>query len=102
MEEQVRSGYKRVVSGVTELKFKLRVEKIEQAELRAKNQSVWNAIRAMEQSLKEHNNYIIELQKDNVRQIVKYDRALVEAWRDRKDWRAQYLARQLYIKHTIE
>ena len=70
---------------ITELKFKLKAEKIERAELRTENQSVQNAIRAMEQSLKEHNNYIIELQKDNVRQIVKYDRALTEAWRDMDD-----------------
>ena len=69
--------------------------------MRAENQSVWNAIRAMEQSLREHKNYIVELQKDSVRQIVEYDRALVKAWRDREDRKAQCLARQLYIKHTI-
>ena len=85
MEQQVRSGYKRAVSGVTELKFKLRAEKIEQAELRGKNQSVWNAIRAMEQSLREHKDYIIELQKDSVRKIVEYDKALIKAWRDKED-----------------
>ena len=56
----------------------------------------------MEQSFGKHKDFIIELQEDNVKKIVEYDRALVEAWRDRKDWRAQYLARQLYIKHTIE
>ena len=33
---------------ITKLKFKQRAEKIERAELRAENQSVQNAIRAME------------------------------------------------------
>ena len=56
----------------------------------------------MEQSLREHKDYIVELQEDSVRQTVEYDRALAEAWRNREDWRAQCLARQLYIKHTIE
>ena len=55
----------------------------------------------MEQSLREHKDYIVELQEDSVRQSIEYDRALAEAWRDREDWRAQCLARQLYIKHTI-
>ena len=70
---------------ITELKFKLRVERIKRAQLQAENQAVWNAIRALEQSLKEHKDYIIELQEDSVRQIVEFDRALVEAWRDRED-----------------
>ena len=87
---------------ITELKFKLKVEKIERAELRAENQSVRNTIRAIEQSLREHKDYIVKLQEDYVRQTVEYDRALAEAWRNREDWRAQWLARQLYIKHTIE
>ena len=47
-------------------------------------------------------DYIIELQEDSVRQTVEFDKALVEAWRDREDWRAQCLASQLYIKQTIE
>ena len=83
---------------ITELKFKLRVERIERAELRAENQAVRNAIRALEQSLEEHKDYIIELQEDSVRQTIEFDRALAEEWRDREDWRAQCLARQLYIK----
>ena len=56
----------------------------------------------MEQSLREHKDYIVKLQENSVRQIVNYDRAFAEAWRDREDWRAQCLAKQLYIKHTIE
>ena len=87
---------------IAKLKFKLRAERIERAELRAENQVVWNAIRALEQSLEEHKDYIIKLQEDNVRQTVEFDRAIIEAWRDREDWRAQCLARQLYIKQTIE
>ena len=70
---------------ITEIKFKLRVEKIERAELRAENQSVQNAIWAMEQSPREHKDYIVELQEDSVRQTVEYDKALAEAWRDRED-----------------
>ena len=34
----------------------------------------------MEQSLREHKDYIVELRKDSVRQTIEYDRALVEAW----------------------
>ena len=70
---------------ITELKFKLGAERIERAELRAENQAVRNAIRALEQSLEEHKDYIIELQEDTVRQTVEFDRALTEAWRDRED-----------------
>ena len=64
---------------ITELKFKLRAEIIEWAELRAENQVVRNTIRALELSLEEHKDYIIELQEDNVRRIVEFDRALAEA-----------------------
>ena len=78
---------------VVELKFKLKVERIEWAELQAENQSVRNAIRALEQSLEKNKDYIIELREDSVRKTVDYDRALAEAWRDREDWRAQCLAR---------
>ena len=101
-ENKHKANTKEQSREITELKFKLRVEKIERAELRVENQSVRNAIRAMEQSLREHKDYIVEHQEDSVRQIVEYDRALIEAWKDRKDWRAQCLAKQLYIKHTIK
>ena len=46
---------------ITELKFKLKAERIERAELRAENQAIQNAIRALEQSLEVHKDYIIEL-----------------------------------------
>ena len=46
---------------ITELKLKLKAEKIGRAELQAKNQSIRNALHTMEQSLLEHKNYIIEL-----------------------------------------
>ena len=52
--------------------------------------------------MREHKDYIVKLQENSVRQIVEYDRAFAEAWRDREDWIAQCLAKQLYIKHTIE
>ena len=56
----------------------------------------------MERSLKEHKDYIIEVQEKNVKQIVHYKRVLGELWRDKEDWKAQCLARQLYIKHMIK
>ena len=55
---------------ITELKFKLRAEKIGQAELRAENQSIQNAFWAMEQSLVKHKGYIVELQEDSIKQTV--------------------------------
>ena len=70
---------------ITELKFNLRAEKIGWVELRAKNQSVWNVFRAMEQSLREYKDYIIELQEDNVRQTIDFERALTKAWSDKED-----------------
>ena len=56
----------------------------------------------MEQSLEKHTEYIIELQEENVRQTIHFERALDELWKDKKDWKAQCLARQLYIKHVIK
>ena len=56
--------------------------------MQAENQSVRNAIKALEQSLEEHKDYIVELREDSVRQAVEYNRAFAEAWRDREDWRA--------------
>ena len=50
---------------IAELKIKLRAEGISRAELQAKNQSILDALCAMEQSLVEHENFIIELQKEN-------------------------------------
>ena len=87
---------------ITKLKFKLRAEKIGQAELRAKNQLIRNALHAMEQSLVEHKNYIIELREENIYQSMQYERALGEVERDMEAWKTQYLARQLYIQHTIK
>ena len=42
----------------------------------------------MEWSLRELKDYIVELQEDNVKKTVEYDRAPAEAWRDWEDWRA--------------
>ena len=50
---------------IAKLKIKLRAERIGRAELQAENQSILDALRAMEQSLIEHENYIAELQSDN-------------------------------------
>ena len=91
-EEQFREN--------TKLKIKLRVEKIGRAELRAENQSIRDALHPMEQSLIEHENYIVELREENAYQNVMYERALIEVEGDREAWKAQCLARQLYIRHT--
>ena len=56
----------------------------------------------MEQSLVEHENYIVELWKENTYQNVMYERALVEVEGDKEAWKAQCLARQLYIWHTTK
>ena len=55
---------------ITKIRFELKAKKIGQAELRAENQSIRNAIHAMEQSLEEHTNYIIELREENAYQNV--------------------------------
>ena len=67
---------------ITELKFKLRVEKIGRAELQAENQLVRNALHTMEQSLVKHKNYIIELWEENIYQSMQYKRAFGEVERD--------------------
>ena len=56
----------------------------------------------MEQSLVEHKNYIAELREENIYQNVQHKRVLDEVERDMEAWRAQCLARQLYIQHTIK
>ena len=53
-----------------ELKIKLKAERISRAELQAENRSILDALRAMEQSLVEHENFIIELQGENAYQNV--------------------------------
>ena len=87
---------------ITELKLKLRAEKIGRTELQSENQSIRNALHAMELSLVEHKNYIIELREKNIYHNVQYERALGEVERDKDVWEAQGLARQLYIQHTIK
>ena len=69
---------------IAELKIKLRAEGISRAELQAENQSILDALRAMEQSLVEHENLIIELQKENAYQNVMHERVLAEAEGDRE------------------
>ena len=56
--------------------------------MQAENQSIVDALRAMEQSLVEHENFIVELQKENAYQIVMHERPLSEVEGDRKAWKA--------------
>ena len=56
-----------------ELKIKLRAEKISRAELQAENQSILDALRAMKQSLVEHENFIVELQRESEYQNVMHE-----------------------------
>ena len=81
------------------MKFKLRAKKIKQAELK---QSFQKTIQSMEQSLKEHMDYIILLREEDVSKTVEYKRLLGELSRDNEDWKAQCMARQLYIKHETK
>ena len=64
------------------MKFKLRVKKIEQVELK---QSFQNTIQSMEQSLKEHMDYIFLLQEEDVNKTVEYERLFKELGRDNED-----------------
>ena len=73
---------------ITELKLKLRAEKIGRAELQAENQAIRNAFREMEQSLVEHKNYISELRKENIYQNMQHERVLSEVERDKEAWEA--------------
>ena len=56
----------------------------------------------MKQSLKEHMDYIILLREEIFSKIVEYERLLRELGRDNEDWKAQCMARQLYIKHETK
>ena len=56
----------------------------------------------MEQSLVEHENFIVELQKENVYQNVIHERALAEVEGYREARKVQCLARQLYIRHITQ
>ena len=73
---------------IAELKIKLRTEKIGRAELQAENQSIRDALYAMEQSLVKHEHYIGEIQEENAYQNVMYERALIEVERDKEAWKA--------------
>ena len=68
--------------------------------MRAENQSIRDALHAMEQSLVEHENYIVELREENTYQNTMYERALIEVEGDTEAWKAQCLARQLYIQQV--
>ena len=64
-ENQYKMDMGKKSQEIAKLKIKLRVKKIKRAELQAENQSIWVAFHAMEQSLVEHENYILELQEEN-------------------------------------
>ena len=66
------------------------------------SQSFQNTIQLMEQTLREHMDYIILLREQDVSKTVEYERLLGELCRDNEDWKAQCMARQLYIKHETE
>ena len=87
-EDKYKADTKEQSQEITELKLKLRAEKIERAELQVENQSIRNAFHAMEQSLVEHKNYIIELRKENIYQSVQYERVLGEVEMDKEAWEA--------------
>ena len=55
-EDKYKMDMEKQFQEIAKLKIKLRAEKIGQAELRAKNQSIRDALRTMEQSLVEHEN----------------------------------------------
>ena len=55
--------------------------------MQAENQSILDALRAMEQSLVEHENFIAELQKENAYQNVMHERAFVEVEGDKEAWK---------------
>ena len=101
-EDKYKTDMGKQSQEIAKLKIKLKAEKIGRAELRAENQSIRDALHAMEQSLLEHKNYIVELREENAYQNVMYERALVEVERDREAWKAQCLTRQLYIRHTTK
>ena len=73
---------------IVELKIKLRTERINRAELQVENQLILDALCTMKQSLVEHENFIVELQRENAYQSVMHERALAEAKGDREAWKA--------------
>ena len=80
-EDKYKADTEEQSQKIAKLKIKLRAEKIGRAELRAENQSIRDALHVMEQSLVEHENYIVELREENAYQNVMYERALVEVER---------------------
>ena len=67
-EDKYKTNMEKQSLEITELRIKLRAEKIRRAELRAENQSIRDALRTMKQSLVEHKNYIAKLQEENIYQ----------------------------------
>ena len=86
-EDKYKTDMGKQSQEIAELKIKLRAEKIGRDELRAENQSIRDGLRAMEQSLVEHEKYIVELWEENTYQNVMYERAFIEVKRDREAWK---------------
>ena len=86
-EDKYKMDMEKQSQEIAELRIKLRAEKIGLAELQAENQSIRDAIRVMEQSLVEHENYIVELWEENAYQNMMYERALVEVKGDKEAWK---------------
>ena len=64
-EDKYKMDMEKQSQEIAKLKIKLRAEKIGWAELRTENQSIRDALRTIEQSLVEHENYIVELREEN-------------------------------------
>ena len=69
-EDKYKTDIGKQSQEITELKIKLRAKKIGRVELQVENQSIRDALHAMEQSLVEHENYIVELREENAYQNV--------------------------------
>ena len=64
-EDKYKSNMGKHSQENAKLKIKLRAERIGRAELQAENQSILDARHAMKQSLVEHENFIVELQRES-------------------------------------
>ena len=60
-EDKYKTNMEKQSQEIVELRIKFKAKKIGRAELRAENQSIRDGLRAMEQSLVEHEKYIVEL-----------------------------------------
>ena len=92
-EDKYKADTKKQSQEIMKLKIKIRAKKNGWVELQVENQSIWNNLHVMEQSLMKHKNYITELREENIYQSVQYERAFGEVERDKEVWKAQCLTR---------